>query len=731
MSYLKFLVVLFAVALGPVGLAKTKVDPILSKFKTPTPKRSVAYQLPQADKEALENPAVGLIIAFKTWPLSEKNKKAMLKKAQAHGLKEKANYSRFKIYVFGWKKGRKISEAQKACESFLDFPHLDYCEPDLLQIPGDNHKPIPPEPLPIYLKPPPEVFPDDQTGDVKTCNIVSSQLGLSTLDKNALPHKISDYWAQEMIGSDLVREDLKLYPPVAKKTFVAVFDDPDPAYDEHHIRSKNIISDDGHHAILPDIGGKIPMYDGNRTSLALSHINNFLNQAEARCASSPLTTPTSQEFSTKIIAYDDPDKQCQATHLPSFINRSLHQPYTEEDNETFYRTFKAISPPSILINSAGNHFSTPIPESLTKASRDFNAIVVGSLSAFGEKSNFSQQGEAVHIMAPSGYNLTTADERGAYKSYGGTSGAAPIVTGSLAGFEWAAGYHPTAEEAKILLEKTAIATPYSNDDPRTNGVGMVNAYKLMMVGKHLKKTCGRNITCFKNMIRQDDTYLFHNKDPSLNKDLVRAFPNCTPSSKVDDLQKPPASCADKAKVFKKLRKEAFLNPQDKDLWARIACIYGQGGFTANKEFALRIYDSLSGRRTSSDFVCKEDSDCVLVPHCSIKNRLLAYNKQGAKNHYLTCVEQYKKTPLCNGKSRCGPTERITIPLPPIGYSPITSHDEPGGNERGIIIDYSTACEELLCKLNKTETYPPITSHDEPGGVVNPIESSPSGSGSVK
>ena len=61
-------------------------------------------------------------------------------------------------------------------------------------------------------------------------------------------------------------------------------------------------------------------------------------------------------------------------------------------------------------------------------------------------------------MAPGDYYLTSVDGDGNYRQFGGTSGATPLVTGSLAGFEWLSGYHPTAEEAKILLEKTAILT---------------------------------------------------------------------------------------------------------------------------------------------------------------------------------------------------------------------------------------------------------------------------------
>ena len=147
-------------------------------------------------------------------------------------------------------------------------------------------------------------------------------------------------------------------------------------------------------------------------------------------------------------------------------------------------------------------------------------------------------------MAPSDYYITSADEGGNYKQFSGTSGATPLVTGSLAGFEWLSGYHPTAEEAKILLEKTAILTQHSHDKPRRNGVGMLNAYKLGMVGKRLKEKCGDDIYCFKNMIRKDSTYKFP-EDKDLSQAVEQAFPECNQTCG-DNVE---SSCADKGQCL--------------------------------------------------------------------------------------------------------------------------------------------------------------------------------------
>ena len=103
----------------------------------------------------------------------------------------------------------------------------------------------------------------------------------------------------------------------------------------------------------------------------------------------------------------------------------------------------------------------------------------------------------------------------------------PLVTGSLAGFEWLSGYHPTAEEAKLLLEKTAVPTIHSVfEDPKKNGKGMLNAYKLGIVAQRLKEKCKNIHHCFKKEIRNPENYQF-SAAPSVLDNVRSAFPQCS------------------------------------------------------------------------------------------------------------------------------------------------------------------------------------------------------------
>ena len=345
--------------------------------------------------------------------------------------------------------------------------------------------------------------------------------------------------------------------------------------------------------------------------------------------------PITAEPSSDILISNNSQEQCKASVFPSFINHSMGWSESSArhygakspkipilgkvDHETpVYKGFQSVSPPSIHVVAAGNEYPTPLSKIKTNMSKNLGAIIVGAMGPDGRRSPYSSEGGEVHIMAPSSSpgqnNLTSANDDGRFRAFGGTSGATPLVTGSLAGFEWLAGYHPTAKEAKALLAKTAIMTRHSNDKPRKNGVGMVNAYKLAMVGKRLKAQCGRDLDCFRRKIQDDATYKFP-EDTGLEAAMSQAFPQCTRTACAGSNVNSPPSCRDKDAVFKRLRRAAFLNPQNGKLWRQISCIYSEGGFHKNSEGALSIYKSLSGPYGKNSRHCEKDEECVLVPQC--------------------------------------------------------------------------------------------------------------------
>ena len=686
----------------PKSVSQNPAKPLKTTPKEPE------ESIPAFDRD---NPiAKGVILAFHRWP-NEKEKALLLKKLTKAGLKKKSELKRFKAWIFEWPEWRKGEKAVQLCKKISALPFLDYCEPNFLLGPAqisqgedssqDSKKKdqdLRQSKSPIRgsifgqgrfgqgrnLEQGPPVIPL-RGKNIRDCNLVSSEFGLfspppavsdpagseieivgSSVSSNSelLPSpqseiteaSLSDYWAQERVGTDLLKEELEKAPPV-KKHLVAVFD---TSYQNRHdISVKNLISDKGRHSVLPEIDKFTSVHDVSKiypvevirekegvtvtdtsyTSAYLVEGDALLNKVENICGdekegetflfpeSSVDETRTVDEMKSQvspsildkevtqnspIIADENPYEQCEAALLPSFINNSMSWGYGDH-GRSVYDAFNALSPPSVVVTSAGNDYPKRSPSRKARASRDFDMIIVGSLSPSGNKSYFSQEGLEVHIMAPSDNYITSADEDGNYKRFSGTSGATPLVTGSLAGFEWLSGYHPTAEEAKILLEKTAILTKYSHDKPRKNGVGMLNAYKLGMVGKRLKEQCGDDIYCFKNMIRKDSTYKFP-EDKDLSQAVEQAFPECNQTCG-DSME---SSCVDKGSVFKSLRKASFLNPSNKKLWTYLACIYESGGFKEDALAMVNTYKALFGppkEGREAHAVCQSDADCVLAP-CS-------------------------------------------------------------------------------------------------------------------
>ncbi len=132
----------------------------------------------------------------------------------------------------------------------------------------------------------------------------------------------------------------------------------------------------------------------------------------------------------------------------------------------------------IVVASAGNNFKSggPINEKLAK---DDNLILVGSLHPIGKRSDFSTVSNDPIIYAPSDLFLVVPGANYNY-SFGGTSGAQPIVTGSLANAMTL--IQPfTVAEAKMVLFKTGLNLNYEGSN-----LTMVNAYSMVLYAERLR-----------------------------------------------------------------------------------------------------------------------------------------------------------------------------------------------------------------------------------------------------
>ena len=372
--------------------------------------------------------------------------------------------------------------------------------------------------------------------------------------------KLTDYWAQEMVGADLLKEELEKAPPLPENKFlVAVFDTTRVS---HSIHVQNIISHEGPQAVLPALNSsQIQFFHTRFSSSYIQAIESFSHK----------TKNIGENTQTEELAIEI----LNSNKLPSFINNSMGW----LDSQAIYETMSQISPPSVLVTVAGNDYPNPIEIGKINFSKNFDGILVGNLSPNGVVNGLSQEGEEVHILAPSDDYITSIDNNDNYEKFGGTSGAAPLVTGSLSGFEWLSDYHPTPEEAKLLLENTAVPTVHSAfENPRRNGVGMLNAYKLGMVAKRLKEKCKKNDHCFKMEILNSRNYEFSIDEEGILEQVQTAFPKCFGEDETQNI-----SCEDKKSTFKKLRQAILLDTTNVQLWEQLHCIYNEEGFSENAE----------------------------------------------------------------------------------------------------------------------------------------------------
>ena len=440
------------------------------------------------------------------------------------------------------------------------------------------------------------ISPQNLLSEIQSLQKTTASCELASSKHKLKDGKLTDYWAQEMVGADLLKEELEKTSPLPEdKHLVAVFDTPTGS---HNIYVQNIISHEGPQAVLPALNSSQLKYFQTKWD------SDYMETVEA--LSSPKENTVNEVQNVKPAGKESTVNKVQnvesSGNFPSFINNSMRWGgYIIEEGQSIYKSMSRMCPPSILVQAAGNDYMEGSPSLYpieSKFSKNFDSIIVGSLSPHGVVSEYSQEGEEVHILAPSDYYITSADNDGKYEKFSGTSGAAPLVTGSLAGFEWLSGYHPTAKEAKLLLEKTAIPTIHSVfEDPKKNGKGMLNAYKLGRVAQRLKDKCNDNHQCFTDEIKNPENYQF-SVSQSVLDNVRSAFPKCSDS--VEDVQE--TDCSFKKSAFKKLRQAVLLDTTNVELWKQLQCIYNQEGFSENASAVETTLWALSENLPDSDAI---------------------------------------------------------------------------------------------------------------------------------
>lgn len=216
--------------------------------------------------------------------------------------------------------------------------------------------------------------------------------------------------------------------------------------------------------------------------------------------------------------------------------------------EAIKSSLRKLSTKTIVVAAAGNFSAT------YNRLVNWPMITVASIQPNGDISTFSNRSPDITILAPSDNYLHSYGLNGDPK-FGGTSGAAPLVSGSIANVISLLG--PTnIQNILQLLQKTAIPLPINRTEPLINGYGMVNAYKLVRLAKLGTAT-------------PENEMLLHNESNQLLT---------TGLAQLEDTE-----CSVQRLGFLNLRKSFLLNPTEAAS-DRLAQIYEADGFYENASF---------------------------------------------------------------------------------------------------------------------------------------------------
>jgi len=260
------------------------------------------------------------------------------------------------------------------------------------------------------------------------------------------------------------------------------------------------------------------------------------------------------------------DEMLKSVHsTPAVVNISLALgagPVTKE-------CLRKLGDAAIVVVAAGNDFPQPINENTATA-----GILVGSLAPDGLVSDFSQEDARVDISAPSDKLIPSFDHEGKITVFGGTSGAAPLVTGAVANvISLLPGI--TLPEMKLLVRNSAFSTTGTEFGNRRNGAGSLNFYKMIRVAEKLRNGWPGN----RNELNSDKAFQFNSEALSYYAQALKLNPD--------------ASCEVRKSRLALLRKAAFLVPENQAFRNELAEMYENAGYSAQARFYRNPKDNLT------------------------------------------------------------------------------------------------------------------------------------------
>ena len=391
-------------------------------------------------------------------------------------------------------------------------------------------------------------------------------LGLASFSLKATPKRISPFWAQEYTGADLMRQRLEDSGVMEGK---AQTDFHSQIWDQgtHGEYVSNLMIGPHHSALIP-----------HKEYFPVTLIDSwFVQKFQTQCLKQgicPYYINTSFKWSDQWQMTDWYERRLETKkHIIKLLSKTANK--------------------ATIVSAANNSAFLFMDHTIKKVLTERKKIIlVGSIDPSGIPSHFSSFGPEITISAPGGFFIRSYDFNGRPHDWAGTSGAVPQVTSSLEAFTLITGYPLNPKQAERMLQKTAL--PFTNLPFFNDMGGILNVYKIGEIGFRLKNKCQKNTSCFFTSLRSEEAYYFDQKieNKTWQHHLSIWFPRCAKNSRQSHTE----TFRNKSSFLNELRKAAFLNPEDSQLWRMIACVYEEKDLTGHVDF----YKGLANRFEKSD-----------------------------------------------------------------------------------------------------------------------------------
>ncbi len=352
---------------------------------------------------------------------------------------------------------------------------------------------------------------------------------------------VTPFWAQEYVGADLVKTDMRKINNLQRVPF-AIYDS---GFEKPYIKlSYNIDvaqSMDGIHKVKGDHG----------TSVA-----NIINGPGMISTSEMVDYVQLKKVSPSLFYYTAISELKELTLKPMVISNSMGW----GDQEVLEWAKEVDQLGVIWVMAAGNEY----PEKIVDYERLAPAISVGSYSPRGLQTVYSQESDQLDILAPGDEYEASINGSGEKSLFGATSGATPLVSGTVANMK-AILPGLTRAQVESILKKSAIRSFHSLY-LKENKTGLLNAYKTIHVVQRLRGRCQKNAECLQTEISNESNYKF--AEIPLNSNALGACQSKQHLSQEEMIS---------------LRQNFFLNPEKTQYAKLLSCAYKNEGYTINAD----------------------------------------------------------------------------------------------------------------------------------------------------